>query len=369
MILTPTCSSPRPMKPTPLLTLVPVSLLTLWPLAGSALAQDTVVLRDGTVIADAAIISWTAKEIEFREARAAKTRPAHEVDVNATKLQKFAVDLDRAGTDTAALVGLAEANTDDSLLASAALYNAALIFIGAGDDRSWVSALEQLEEQYPNSPYAPEYYRFLVRYYLTGLTPRATDAAAVATRYAEAARKNGWSIGYERDAEYWALRASSLTGTPDLPKYVDGLKKLARKSEKTAVFVYKAATVNLGDAYRGMQRLEDAEVEYQRLVVEKGLEADVRAQLYLGLGYLNVEYAKTKSGGDTDHLHEAIRNYLKVYLSAKDADPEFVAEALYNAAKTLEVWNKIPDSIAMAGLLRGRLKRRAPWKDTSWANR
>lgn len=356
------------MKSTPSYSLVPVSLLALWASAGFSLAQDTVVLRDGTIIPDAAITSWTAKEIEFREGRVSKTRPAHEVDLAGTMLEKLQVDLSRAGSDTAALVGLSEAKKDDHLVASAALYNAALIFLAAGDSGSWVSALETLHEQHPNSPYAPEYFRILVRYYLAGLKPRATDAAAVAERYAKSARENGWSIGYERDAEYWALRASSLTGTPDVPKYIDGLKKLCTRSEKAAPFVWQAATVNLGDAYRSTQRLEDAEAEYLKLL-DEGLGADVRAQLFLGLGYLNVEYAKTKGGGDTDYLHEAIRNYLKVYLSAKDADPEFVAEALYNAAKTLEEWNKIPDSVAMAGLLRGRLKRRAPWKDTSWATR
>ena len=139
------------------------------------------------------------------------------------------------------------------------------------------------------------------------------------------------------------------------------------RSRSSAAFVSQAATVDLADALRAKKQYKEARAEYEELRGQKGLDTDVRARMYLGLGYLSLEDA-VGSGKKSD-LHDAYKSFLMVYLNAQEAHPEYVAEGLYQAAKACEQWNELPSCPRQAGLLRGRLKYRAPWKDTSWAKK
>ena len=69
-----------------------------------------------------------------------------------------------------------------------------------------------------------------------------------------------------------------------------------------------------------------------------------------------------------DDYYKSYIAFLRVYAEAKDAHPEWVAEALYYAAQSVGKWGGL-DHGRMGAVLRGRLKRREPYASTSWAQK
>ena len=103
--------------------------------------------------------------------------------------------------------------------------------------------------------------------------------------------------------------------------------------------------MELADTYRKLQKYDEAKKEYTALQDMKGLSVDVRARMYLGLGYISLENAISakKETARKDAYHEAYKNFLRVYLNAKGANAEFVAEGLYNAAKAELLPSRTPE--------------------------
>ena len=110
--------------------------------------------------------------------------------------------LGRYGNDTEGLIGEADTQKKDALVASSCLYTAAMLFYNARDISNMIAALEQIDTDFPESPYAPEYYRRKIKYYLSGAKPKVKDAAAIAQKYGDASRTRTWSAAYQLDAEF-----------------------------------------------------------------------------------------------------------------------------------------------------------------------
>ena len=330
--------------------------------------KDTIELLDGTKIRGVKVISWTAKEIKFKtnSGSGTESRPAHEV--RGATISRVQVILSRAGDDTEQLIG--EADNDDPLIKQACFFKASQIFAAENTKegaQKMLSALSEIDTQLPDSAYAPAYHRTKIRYYLSQAKPQFNNAKIAAEKYGDASRTRSWSNAYVYDAEYWEKRIAGATGKVKMEDLITSLKEIKAKTTVEAPFVSHAASIDLADVYRNAKNYKVAEAEYEGLHDKKGLEPDVRARMYIGLGYIYLEKAViSKSKGD---YHNAFKNFLKVYLNAKAAHPEYVAEGLYNAAKACEQWNELPTCKQMAGRLRGRLKLREPWRHTKWALR
>ena len=341
-----------------------VLILPVLLLAAPLVAQkDMITLRDGTQINNVKVTAWTAKDIQFKGKSGSDLRLAHLV--KDASIDKVRVVMNRAGTNPEVLVGAADENKKDAIIAGACLHKAAMTFYEDGDIGKMMAALQRIDTDYPNSPYAPSYYTWKIKYYLA--TKKTKDAAAIALKYGDASRTRPWSEAYSHDAELWEKVVNGVAGKLKGEAYATAMRETLAKSTGVAPFVAHRAAVELADAYRGGKKFAEAKKEYEKLQKLKGLGVNVRARMYLGLGHIDLE--KADSSKKKEDYHDAFLNFLRVYLNAKDADPELVAEGLYHAAKSCEAWGELPSCREMAGRLRGRLRLREPYKSTSWAKK
>jgi tetratricopeptide (TPR) repeat protein len=347
-----------------------ISLLPILATSAALSAQkDSITLTDGTTIRNVKVLSWNAKEIKFKTRKGNDSRPSYLV-VDA-RVQKIQEALLRAGTDPGVLITEAETHKADALIASYALYKAAMGYLESNETSTMISALQKIDTDYPDSPFAPAYYQWKIKYYLTKKKPDHKSAATTAVKYGDASRTRTWSAAYQLDSEYWGRLIEGVSGKVQAPMFINNMKNLMGKADSVAPFVAHAAAADLADAYRKGKKYEEAKAEYEKLQEKKGLNADVRARMYLGLGYISLEAAiagKDEAEKKSDY-HEAYKNFLRVFLNAKSANADLVAEGLYNAAKACEQWNELPTCRVMAGKLRGRLKFHKPYKFTSWASK
>lgn len=334
-----------------------------------AAQKDVIFLTDGTVIRNVKVTSWTAKEIKFKTKGSFDVRPSYMVKDALVK--KIREALLRAEDDPGILITEAETHKADALISSYALHKAAMLFLEDGKTSDMIAALEKIDTDFPESPFAPEYYRWKIKYYLGRKKPDHKSAATVAVKYGDASRTRSWAQAYQHDSEYWEKLIEGAAGKVQPSTFTANMRNIVSKSSSVAPFVAHAAAVEVADTYRKLQKYDEAKKEYATLQDIKGLSADVRARMYLGLGYISLEDAISakKETARKDAYHEAYKNFLRVYLNAKEADANFVAEGLYNAAKACEQWNELSSCRAMAGRLRGRLKFRVPYKYTKWATK
>ncbi len=346
-----------------------VPLLALAVLASSLPAQNDVIQwRDGKQTDKAKVTGYTAREIKFRAGGKNQARAAHEV--KSVQINAWRSLVARAGEDPEALVGEAQSQKDP-FLAQYAYYRAAELYREAGADVDMVTVLDALFKKIPTSAYAPELFRRKIQIYLSAAKPRAKDAASAAEKYGAACRQNAWSKGYELDAELWMLRAQSVAKKADKATFITGLKDLIVRSTGAADGVATDAMADLADSYRLQKNYKEARATYKKLQEAVSVGVDTLARVYLGLGYIHLEEAVTvgDEAASKEAYHLAFRSFLQVYVNAKAANNNLVAESLYNAAKACEKWNGLPTCKQMAGRLRGRLKFRAMYKDTSWAKK
>ncbi|MEE2888790.1 MAG: tetratricopeptide repeat protein [Planctomycetota bacterium] len=330
--------------------------------------QDVIEWRDGKVTKNAKVTAYTAREIKFRAGGTNQVRAAHEV--KSVQIEAWRDLLSRAGDDPEALIGEAQ-DQKNPFLAQAAYYRAAELYRETGATGDMITVLDALLKANPNSAYAPEYFRRKIQVYLSAAKPRTKDAAIAAEKYGAACRQNAWSKGYELDAELWQLRAKSLEKGASKGSFVTGLKGLIARSNGAADGVAADASADLADSYRAQKNYKDARATYEKLQETVGVGVDTLARIYLGLGYIHLEEALASSDEATSKVsyHKAFRSFLKVYVNAKDANNNLVAEGLYNAANACEKWNGLATCRQMAGRLRGRLKFRVLYKDTYWAKK
>jgi tetratricopeptide (TPR) repeat protein len=163
------------------------------------------------------------------------------------------------------------------------------------------------------------------------------------------------------------VMAQAASGKAQKEDIESKLKTVIGNTDGTAAFVFKEARVFLADFYRQSGDAAKAAKEYEGLLEQPGLSPDVLARIHLGLGYIAYEKGVTQK--DKEAFHQAYLSFLRVYVLAKDAHPEVVAEALYQGAQAAEAWGGMPTSKAEAARLRGRLRFRSPWKETSWGQK
>ena len=347
-----------------------VTTLTGALMVGGAPAQNDVIeWRDGTTTRKAKVTEFTAAEIKFRVGGNNQTRGAHEA--RDLMVEKWQEALNRAGQDPKDRLGAAESEKD-AFVAQALYHGAAEAFRVAADDNNMLECLRQLFEKYPRSGYAPEYFRRKVLFYMAKQPPRLKDAAAIAEKYGTACRLNAWNKAFELDAELWQKRAKAATKGANVDAFITELKDIVGRAGGVAEFVAISASADLADTYRKKKQYDEAATAYKSILEKKGVDGTTLARVYVGMGYIHLERAlkETEAAKVKEEYHSAFVNFLKVYLnSRKTANAEIVGEGLYNAAKACEQWNGLPTCKRMAGLLRGKLKYNAPWKNTYWAKK
>ncbi|MHC4078547.1 MAG: tetratricopeptide repeat protein [Planctomycetota bacterium] len=336
-------------------------------LTGTLAAQtdDVITWHDGTKT-KCEVVSFDAKHIQYKVKGQRQTAEAHKVmDVRIKKLVEDVYN--RAVTPEDFLTAADEQFTAKKTLAGAWGYmKAAELFEAEGKFNSADTALGQLDTKVPNSPWTYRHFELRFRYFV-GNKKRLREAMSVAEKYESAAIKRNWSRGFEHQAKFFMVVAEAASGKLTKEVIETKLKRVLGDTDGTAGFVFKEARVFLADFYRKNKEYAKAIKDYEAILDQPGVDPNVLSRAYLGLGYIH--YDKGVANKDKEAFHQAYLAFLRVYVLARDADPELVAEALYNAAQAVESWGGLPTAKAEAARLRGRLRLRSPWKETSWAKK
>jgi len=342
--------------------LTPCFLLAL---TGSLAAQDVITWDDGTKV-KCEIVGFDAKTIEFKVDNQKRSEPAHKVA--GIRMSKLVEDLYNRASAPEDYLSVADEQlkAKNELAAAYGYWKAAELFQADGKVNSAVTALADLDKKIPNSPWTPKYFEARFRHYLTD-KKHLKDARSVAEQYESEAIKRNWSRGFEHQAKYFMVLAEAASGKAGKEAVEARVRKILGDTDGSAGFVFKEARVFLADFYRTNGDHAKALKEYESILDQPGLSQDVLARVHLGIGYINYERGVTEK--DKEGFHQAYLSFLRVFVLAKDASPELVAEALYQAAQAGEAWGGLPTSKADAARLRGRLRLRSPWKETSWGQK
>jgi tetratricopeptide (TPR) repeat protein len=341
-------------------------LLFFFALTGSLAAQDDVIIWDDGTKTKCEIIRFDAKTIEFKVKNQKQTEPAHKVAE--IRIKKLVEDVYNRATTPEEYVSVADEQlkAKNELAAAWGYWKAAQLCLDEGKVNSAVTTLGELDKKLPNSPWSPKYYEELFRHFADD-PKKAERAMRIAEQYEGEAIKRNWSRGYEHQAKFFMTVAQAASGKTGKDVIESKIKTTIGDTDGTAGFVFKEARVFLGDFYRENKDYAKAIKEYESLLDQPGLPPNVIARVHLGLGY--IQYEKGVTDKNKDGFHQAYLSFLRVYVLAKDADPELVAQALYQAAQAVDAWGGIPTAKAEAARLRGRLRLRSPWKETSWGKK
>ncbi len=342
------------------------SLFAILAIALSLPAQATIRWYDGETATDVRVTVFTAKAVDYRAGSGTKTRPAHEVlEATSTKWLEAYEEVD--ASDPAAYLAQADAYLagKKDLLAQYGYWQSALISGAQGDPDSMFATLNKLNEVMPNSGFAPKYFGMRCRFFLSKRDFK--QALEVAAKYEETCITRSWSAGYEKEALLLTALVQYAAGEQRPAAVRATLAKLAEDESASGRFFSDQALIEVADLDRRDKKLEEAIAGYNALLARKGLEPNLTARALLGVAHLS--YEKAKASKSADDYHAATKDFLMVYVLAQEANPEYVAEALYHGARTMEKWNGLPSCKSDAARLRGRLKLMSPYKETSWARK
>jgi len=343
--------------------LTPCLLLAL---TGAIVAQDDVITWDDGTKTKCDIVRFDSKTIEYKIKRQRKTDPAHKVSsIRVKKLVEDVYNRASAPEDYLATVD-EQLKAKNKLAAAYGYWKAAELFLIDGKFNSGITALAELNKNVPDSPWAHKHFEERFRYFISD-KKKLKAAMSVAEKYESEAIKRNWSRGFEHQAKFFMAVAEAASGKAAKEAIESKLRTIMGDTDGTAGFVFKEARVFLADFYRQNKEYAKAAKEYEGILDQPGLTPSVLGRVHLGLGY--IQYEKGLTGKDKEAFHKAYLSFLKVYVLAKDGPPELVAEALYQGAQAADAWGGLPSSKAEAARLRGRLRLRSPWKETSWGQK
>ena len=240
------------------------------------------------------------------------------------------------------------------------------IFRDTGDVVSAMSALSELNKKLPNSPWTPLYFSARIEYYLGN--KKWKDARKVAEQYEIESVKRNWARGYEHEAKFFTVITNILSGKLNKSAAVPAIETvLGDTGGGVTEFVFNRAQVFLADFHRTTKDFKKAGKIYNELTERTGVTPNVLGRAYLGLGYIHYEKGVVEK--DKAAFYKAYMSFLRVYILARDANNETVAEGMFRAAEAVEQWGGMPTSRWEASRLRGRLRNRERWKHTSWAKK
>ncbi len=335
-------------------------------LAATVAAQDdTIHWQDGTKT-KVTFVDFTAKEITYKVGGRKKTAPAHKVRDVTVKM--WVEDIANKCTQPDEFLTHADEQMKAKKWAAAAFcYREAFkLFMAAGDVVSATSALSELNKKLPNSPWTPLHFSVRIEYYLG--ERKWKDALKVSEQYESESVKRSWARGYEHEAKFFTVVTNILSGKLNKTVAVPAIEAvLGETGGGVTEFVFNRAQVFLADFHRQTKDFKKAGKIYDQLTERTGVAPNVLGRAYLGLGY--IDYEKGVVNKDKAAFYQAYMFFLRVYILARDANNETVAEGMFRAAEAVEQWGGMPTSRWEAARLRSRLRNRERWKHTSWAKK
>jgi len=336
-----------------------LSTLLLLPLLVAPLSaqSDKIHWADGKVTERCTVTGFTLHEITYRKGGRTETAASDTVvDLFIKKIRDRYTQAFGASSEEkpATFLQLAERYKDDDFLAQFGYVEAIRLFKKAGDAGSMFAALDELATRYPDSGYLTMTFVVKIQYYL-GLG-KEIDAAKVALRYKSTSTGQGYPRGYQLEAEFYETLTSGLSGAIPKSQVRAIMLRIMGDADPEYPLIASRARLENANSLRSEGKSDQAKSEYEEILARDHLDAQIRGGAWLGLGHVNFAAGNPS---DREPYGEALKQFLRVYLSNRDAAPAVVAESLEFGAKAAEKWGGT-DSVFMSRRLKRILSREFP---------
>ena len=334
-------------------------LLLLLPLVIAPLTaqSDRIHWTDGTVTERITITKFNLREIEYR--KSGRTETASSDRVADLFVKKVRDRYNRAygassSEKPATFLQLAEGYKDDAFLAQFGYLEAVRLFQKAGDANSMFAALDEMATRYPDSGFLKMSFVTKIQYYLG--KGKDKDAAKVALRYKATSTGQGYPKGYQLEAEFYETLTSGRTGVLPSSQVRGVMQRIFNDADPDYPMVANRARLELANSLRSDGNDDQAKRAYEEILANDNLDAQVRGGAWLGLGHISLAAGNP---ADRDPYLEALKQFLRVYVSNRDAAPSVIAESLEFGAKAAEKWGGT-DSAHMSRRLKRLLSQEFP---------
>ncbi len=337
---------------------VPIFALLLSAAPALVAQSDKIHKVDGSMIESVRVKDFTVQELTYTEGGSNKTLSSDQVASLELAGFKDAYKRGLAGNDPGQLLTVAREQVKrNKVMAQMGFVRAASLFLEYDDgEASAVAALDEMTQEFPEGGFVPELYRQKLGVYLGRGPAGAKNALAVATKFGDAASSGGWPQGFIYEANFFKALAEASGGSLEAGAFQGRMRQILGDTLGTFPNIANRANAQLANSLRIDEKTDDARAIYESLLGQDGVETNVRAQAYVGMGHLKMA---TGSTTEKQAYKEAMLLFLRPYIETPEAWGSTIAEGLYNAAICAERWGGT-DAREMAYRLRGRLKSQYP---------
>jgi hypothetical protein len=353
------------MKRSLLLPFLTAPFLAVAPIAAQG---DRITWVDGTTTEDCKILQFTVFETKFSARGANESRSTDQVlSIEWGKLDEMYRRATGAPLAEAPGEFLNEAQKrlqrKDLLTAQIGYQKAAELFLDNGQVVDAVAVYDKLAQEIPDSGYAPELFRVKLDHYLAQGKEGARNAASAAATYRETATTKAWPKGFLHEASYYEVLAEAAAGTMQPAELERRMRGVLQSTEGVAPSVANRAKLQIAQMLLLQEKHADAEKIFDDLAGQRGLDANSRAQIWLGTGEIRL---KTAAADDKQAYRKALLSFLRAYLDEPNANPELRAKGAFFARTAAEKWGG-PDARLIQARMQAILRREFP--DSTWAKR
>jgi len=319
--------------------------------------NDRISWTDGTVTERVTVTGFNLREITYRKGGSTETASSDKVaDLFVKKVRNRYNQAYGASSSEkpATFLQLAERYKQDEFLAPFGYVEAVRLFEKTGEASSMFAALDEMAKRYPDTGFLTMTFVTKIRYYLG--KGKNADAAKVALRYQTTATGQGYPKGFQLEAEYYEALTSGRTGALPQSQLRGVMQRIFSDAEPDYPLVASRARLELANSLRSEGKNDQARKEYEEILAIDNLDAQIRGGAWLGLGHISFDAGNP---ADREPYGEALKEFLRVYLSNRDAEPAVVAESLEFGAKAAEKWGGT-DSARMSRRLKRILSQEFP---------
>ena len=343
--------------------------LTLVLLASLSLAapaqQDRIEWSNGTVTDRARVTGFTVFEIRYSvRATRAQAKADTVIGLEVERVRE-AYRRGSATNDPGQYLVTARARlqASDNFLAQFGFYFAAKAFLDIGESANAFNTLDELATAIPDSGFLPDCYRLKMAFHLSQGRQGGARAVAVAKQYLQKIQSGGMPDGFALEAEFFQNVAEFTAGTMNPAELQRNLNNLRVKVSAPFPALGNRTQLWIGTAQRLQGQAAGAKKIFEELAEKDTVDVNTRAGAFLGLGHLEFAQGNPTNKGA---YREALLHFLRVYVEAKEADSNLVAEALHFASESAQKWGG-QDSPFMNRRLKLILTQDYP--NSSWASR
>jgi hypothetical protein len=226
--------------------------------------------------------------------------------------------------------------------------------------------MEELAKKVPDTKFLPDTFKEKFAYYINkGDKAGITNAQTVVNNYKKAALERPMPAFYGKEAQMLDLVVQRKAGQITPAKAREELASFLNTVDAEFPTLANRARLEIGAALLDEKKIPEARDYFHSIIEDAKADDATMAGAYLGRGHT----AFMKEGRTSEDAREALLDYLRLYTFYPQVNAETVAEALYYAAKAMELYSTSDTKVNDVRRIRGRLKGDPLYRGTSWAKK